>query len=75
MSWDIFEYSEKSARAKLARHRARGETDLSMICVEGKWYVGKDDPCPDCDGSGREFVNTFNGTTRKCRTCQGDEQN
>lgn len=68
------EYSEKSARAKLARHRARGDTTLSMICVDGKWFVGDFTPCDRCDGWGREFVNTFDGTTRTCPKCDGQGQ-
>ena len=43
MSFDIFTYSEKSARAKLARQRARGDTSQSMICIDGLWYVGTHD--------------------------------
>jgi hypothetical protein len=71
MAFDIFEYSEKSARAKLARHRARGETNLSMICVHGKWYVGEFDPCPACDGLGRVWKDGMSGTTRPCGKCKG----
>ena len=65
------EYSEKSARAKLARHRKRGDTGLSMVCINGMWHVGEFDVCPDCDGWGREYANGIDGTTRLCRTCEG----
>ena len=67
--WD--EYSEKSARAKLARHRARGDLSVSTICVDGKWYVGNFSACSDCMGWGREFANGFDGTTRQCSKCHG----
>lgn len=71
MAFEPHAYSEKSARAKLARHRMRGEDDLRMICLDGKWYVGQFDVCAACDGWGREFANGFDGTTRKCRSCDG----
>ena len=65
----IHAYSEKSARAKLARHRAKGETDLSMVCIDGMWHVGNFNVCPTCDGTSYVYVNTFNGTTRPCPDC------
>ena len=65
------EYSEKSARAKLARHRARGDMSQSMVCIDGKWHVGQFDVCDGCDGWGREFANTIDGTTRPCAECGG----
>jgi len=72
MSFDPHPYSEKSARAKLARARSRGETDLSMVCCQGQWYVGNFALCQRCDGWGREFSNGYNGTTRECPSCSGD---
>lgn len=67
--WDV--YSEKSARAKLARHRARGDDSLAIVCIDGMWHVGHFDPCKRCDGWGREFSNGFDGTTRPCSSCKG----
>ena len=71
MSRNWHEYSEKSARAKLARHRKRGDFTQSMICVDGKWYVGPFSVCEACEGWGREFANGFDGTTKTCRMCKG----
>lgn len=65
------EYSEKSARAKLSRHRKRGENNVHMVCIDGRWYVGEYDPCPECAGWGGEYANGFDGTTRPCRKCRG----
>lgn len=73
--FDPHEYTEKSARARLERRRAAGETGLVMREIDGKWYTGTlvGPPCQSCKGRGHHYDSHWRagGSPAVCGRCNG----